>query len=217
MANRQSILRDAARFSEWLLRDVGRELRVARLTAGMRQRDVAAALSKSASHVSRVENGVIKGLGVVGITRHAAAVGLKPSVRLYPSVARPLDHAQLQLLDRFRARISGAWKVVLEAPMPIAGDLRAADALLVRPGCRCAVELITRLADFQAQLRAARRKQRDIGAERLVLVVAGTGTNRRALRDAGPSVREAFPLDTKGTLRALGDGVDPGADGLVLM
>lgn len=50
--------------------------------------------------------------------------------------------------------------------MPLAGDLRAADALVSIPNCRIVVEVITRLADFQAQLRAARRKQRDLGAHR---------------------------------------------------
>ena len=101
--------------------------------------------------------------------------------------------------------------------MPIQGDLRAADALLVGAGVRCMVEAITRLADFQAQVRAAHRKQRDIGAERLILVIAGTTTNRRALADAGSAVRDAFPLDTKSTMRALGAGVDPGGDGIVLI
>ncbi len=217
MANRQAILRDAVRFGGWLLRDAGRELRVARLAAGMTQAEVGAALGASHSHVSRVELGQIKGYGLKDLCRHAAVVGLKPWLALYPRVARPLDRAQLQLLARFRPRISSSWKVMLEATVPIQGDLRAADALLIGDGVRCMVEVITRLADFQAQLRAAHRKQRDIGAERLIFVVAGTTTNRRALAEAGSAVRDAFPLDTKATLHALAAGVDPGADGLVLL
>jgi hypothetical protein len=144
-------------------------------------------------------------------------VGLKPWIRLFPSAARPLDHAQLELLARFRTRISSSWQVILEATMPIQGDLRAADALLVGASVRCMVEVITRLADFQAQVRAAHRKQRDIGGDRLVIVIAGTTTNRRALADAGSAVRDAFPIDTKATMRALGAGEDPGADGIVLI
>lgn len=217
MANRQSFAREAARFGQWLLREIGRELRVARLISGMTQSQVAARLGTSISHVSRVEHGLIRGFGFVELSRHAAVVGLKPWIRLYPMVARPLDSAQLALFAKFRERIGTAWRVIVEAPMPIAGDLRAADALLVRPGCRCMIELITRLADFQAQLRSAHRKQRDIGADRLILVIAGNTTNRRTLRDAGAAVREAFPLDTKVTIRALAAGEDPGADGLVLL
>jgi transcriptional regulator with XRE-family HTH domain len=217
MPNRQSIGREAGRFSTWLLRDLGRELRVARLIAGMTQVEVAARLGTSAAHVSRVEHGLLTTFNVVELTRHAAVVGLKPWVRLYPVIARPLDSGQLALLSRFRVRISDAWSVTLEAPMPIPGDLRAADALMAINGCTCVVEVITRLADFQAQLRAALIKKRDLHATRLILVVAANATNRRALLQAGAAVDDAFPLGTKATLRALAAGMDPGADGLVLL
>ncbi len=76
--------------------------------------------------------------------------------------------------------------------------------------------MITRFADFQAQLRSARRKVRDLGAQRLILVVAGTDTNRRALRDSGSSVDAAFPIRTKGALELLARDGDLGADALIL-
>jgi len=196
---------------------MGRELRVARLIAGMTQGQVGSVIRRSAAHVSRVEHGLIRSFGLRALSLHAAAVGLKPWIALYPRVARPLDHAQLALFARFRERIAASWQIRVEATMPIQGDLRAADALLIGAGIRCMVEVITRLADFQAQVRAAHRKQRDIGADRLILVIAANATNRRALTDAGSAVRDAFPLDTKATLRALGAGVDPGADGIVLL
>jgi transcriptional regulator with XRE-family HTH domain len=196
---------------------IGRELRVARIVAGQTQKQIAAALRTSTSHVSRVEHGLIRGLTMAQLHRHAAVVGLKPYINLYPLIARPLDRAQLQLFERFRARIAGGWAVTLEATMPIRGDLRAADAVLAIPGCRCVVEIITRLADFQAQLRAARRKVRDLGADRLILVVAATPTNRRAIRDSGRAVDDAFPLRTKEGLRRLAAGGDPGGDALILL
>src|SRR3990170_3436894 len=104
MANRQSPIREAGRFGEWLLREIGRELRVARLIAGMTQAEVAVLLGTSVSHVSRVEHGLIKGFGLVALSRHGAVVGLKPWIRLYPTVTRPLDKAQLALFARFRER-----------------------------------------------------------------------------------------------------------------
>lgn len=217
MANRQSALLEASRAAAWILRTIGRELRVARILAGMTQKQVAASLRTSTSHVSRVEHGLIRGLTMAQLHRHGAVVGLKPFVNLYPLVARPLDNAQLQVFERFRARIAGAWKVTLEATMPIRGDLRAADAVLTIPGCQCVVEIITRLADFQAQLRSARRKVRDLGADRLIFVVAASPTNRRAVRDAGRAVDDAFPVRTKGAMRAFGAGVDPGGDALILL
>src|SRR5918994_6130351 len=192
MANRQSIQREALRTADWILREIGRELRVARITTGRRQADVAATIGTSIAHVSRVEHGLIKRIGIPALSRHAAAVGLKPYVKLYPAITRPMDHAQLAFFARFRARLSDAWQIIVEAPMPIAGDLRAADAMISVPGFRCMVEVITRLADFQAQLRAARIKQRDLGADRLVFVVAGTTANRRAIRLVGATLADAF-------------------------
>jgi len=217
MANRQSLLREAARLGDWILREVGRELRVARLIAGMTQADVAAQLSTSNSHVSRVEHGLIRGIGIPRLTRHAAVVGLKPYIKLFPAIGRPLDTAQLTLFARFKERVSRTWHIQLEVPMPKLGDLRAADALLTIPGCRCMVEVITRLADFQAQLRSAHLKQRDLGADRLILVVAANATNRRAVRLAQAAARSALPLDTKAALNLLASGVDPGADALVVL
>jgi len=217
MANRQSVMRESARLGAWVLRDVGRELRVARLTSGRTQREVGALIGTAASHVSRVEHGLLVGFGIGDLCRHAAAVGLKPWIRLFPAYSTPMDRAQLALFARFRERIGPAWQVIVEAPVPIVGDFRAADALLIRPSVRIMVEVITRLADFQAQLRIAHRKQRDIGADRLILVVAATTTNRRTLRDVSAAATAAFPLGTRAALRALADGTDPGADALVLL
>ena len=217
MANRQSIQRDALRLATWILHELGRELRVARIISGKRQADVAATIGTSIAHVSRVEHGLIRGIGIPALSRHAAAVGLKPYLRLYPAISRPMDRAQLALFAKFRARLSAAWQITVEAPMPIAGDLRAADAVISVPGCRCMVEVITRLADFQAQLRAARIKVRDVGADRLVFVIAGTTANRRAIREGGAALTDAFPARSRDALSRLGGGVDPGADALILL
>jgi hypothetical protein len=187
------------------------------MTAGMTQRVVGQRIGRAASHVSRVEHGLIAGLTMSQLYRHAACVGLKPWLNLYPAVSRPLDHAQLSLLAAFRARLHPGWRVDLEVPMPIAGDLRAADALISMPGLRVLVEVITRLADFQAQLRAARRKVRDLNADRLILVVAATSTNRHAIRDTAAAVHDAFPIGTRAALQRLGAGEDPGGDALVLL
>ena len=217
MANRQSAQREAGRFGDWMLHESGRELRVARIVAGKRQADVAELLGTTISHVSRVEHGLIKGLGIPALTKHAAAVGLKPWLKFFPAISRPLDRAQLALLAQFRERLGPRWHVVVEATMPIAGDLRAADALISIEGCRCMVEIITRLADFQGQLRAARIKLRDLGADRLIFVVYGTTTNRRAIRDMGTALTDAFPVGTKVALARLGAGLDPGGDALILL
>ena len=217
MTNRQSLRREADRLGHRMLADIGREFRVARVLAGMRQADVAARIGRNASHVSRVEHGLIRGLTLPATARHAAVVGLRPWMRLFPVIARPLDRAQLALFAAFRDRIGAAWEVQLEVPMPIRGDLRAADAVLTNPDCRCVVELITRLADLQAQARAGRLKVRDLRGDRLILVVSATTTNRRAAQSAGPSMTDGFPVPAKEAFRRLASGQDPGGDCLLFL
>jgi len=217
MANRTSPIREAGRLAAWLLKELGRELRVARILAGFTQAQVARQLGKSTSYVSRVENGLVTSLSVADLTRHASIVGLKLYARLFPAGRRVMDGPQLTLLRRFRTRLADAWKVELEVPMPIAGDLRAADALISIPDCGCMVEVITRLADFQAQLRSAHHKQRDLRADFLIFVVLGSTTNRRVLHEAAAAIADAFPLGTKAALEKLSNGENPGADALIVL
>ena len=128
-----------------------------------------------------------------------------------------MDAGQLALLASFNARLHPAWSRRLEVVVPIDGDLRAADEVIRTDACSCAVEAITRLADIQRQTRSGRAKQRDLKADRLILVVKGSHANRRLLRAAGRIVDDAFPKSTREALRALGAGEDPGGDCLVVI
>lgn len=101
--------------------------------------------------------------------------------------------------------------------MPVASDLRAVDVLLTNASARIAVEVITRLADLQAQIRAVQLKARDVGATRLILVIAGTHANRRALADARGTLVASFELDSRRLLAQLTAGRDPGRDGIILL
>jgi hypothetical protein len=137
--------------------------------------------------------------------------------RFYPAGGGLRDAAQLDLLRRLRARIGDRWSWQLEAPLNIAGDLRAFDALLANPNATIAVEAITRLRDAQAQLRAATLKQRDSNVRRLVLLIKATQHNREALASAADVLATSFPLGTRATLKALSDGTDPADNGIVLL
>lgn len=197
--------------------ELGSELREARLGRGLRLVEVARATSASASHISRVERGLSRDLGITDLARHAAAVGLKLHARSYPAGGGLRDAAQLDLIRRLRARIGDRWSWQLEAPLNIAGDLRAFDALLTNPEATIAVEAITRLRDAQAQLRAATLKQRDGSVSRLVLLIKATHNNRDALASASDVIATAFPLGTREVLAALSHGADPGDNGIVLL
>jgi transcriptional regulator with XRE-family HTH domain len=217
MPNRVGSTDDATLRGRRLQAELGSDLREARLARGLRQIDVAQAISVSHAAISRVELGLLTGLSIADAVRHGAVVGLKLHARFYPVGGGLRDAAQLDLIRRLRARIGDRWRWQLEAPLDIAGDLRAFDALISNEQTTIAIEAITRLRDAQAQLRAAMLKQRDGNVPRLVLLIKATQHNREALASAADVLATTFPLGTRATLNALTEGMDPGDNGIVLL
>lgn len=208
---------DARRLWSRIAVQIGEQFRTARLVRGLTLREVAAAIGSSASEISRRELGRSTRLTGEKLAVHAAAIGLRLSVNLWPVGGGVRDAAQARHVAAFVARVGRTWRVLLEAPIRIAGDLRAVDVLLIRGEVRIVVEVITRLADLQAQIRAAQLKARDIGATRLILVVAGTHNNRQALQATRGSLADAFDLDTRRVMADLARGADPGRDSIVVL
>lgn len=217
MPNRLGAVDEASIAGRRIQLELCAELRNARLARGLSQADVGRALGVSHARISRAEQGRVKDLVISDLARHGAAVGLHLHIRFFPAGGGLRDAAQLELLRRFRARIGDRWNWQLEAPLSISGDPRAFDAVLRRGELSIAVEAITRLHDAQAQLRAATRKQRDGRADRLILLLTASETNRRELGGAGDILTTAFPLRTRATLAALARGDDPGDNGIVLL
>jgi transcriptional regulator with XRE-family HTH domain len=217
MAARIRVIDRARRDWERTALELGEQLRTGRHILGLTLRQLSLVIGASASEISRRELGKSRRLTGEKLARHAAVVGLKLSVRLWPVGGGIRDVAQARYVARFIARVGRLWKVVLEAPMPIAGDLRAVDVLLTRDAARIAIEVITRVADLQAQTRAAQLKARDIGATRLILAIAGTHANRRAIADVRTTLVATFDLDTRRMLTELAAGRDPGRDGIQML
>lgn len=214
--SRSKAIESAIRLVDRTLNAVSDELREARLTSGLAQSEVGRALGVSRMRVSRVERRKLRSISLEYVARHAAVVGLRLSVRLYPVGGGLRDRAQARYIARFVERIGHIWRVQLDVPIPLPGDLRGIDVYLTG-ACTIAVEVITRLTDLQALLRAAQLKQRDIGATRLILVVAGTHANRRALDEARSTLLATFDLDTRRTMERLAAGDDPGRDAIVVL
>jgi Helix-turn-helix. len=210
------ILNQALRLATQTRLRIGEELRQARLIAGLSQKRVAAALGCSAATISRVERGLVRNLSVEYLSRHAAVVGLVVRVNLFPTGSPLRDAGQLRLLNRFAKHVAAPWRWVLEMLVG-RGDLRAFDAGVLKPGCRIGVDAWSRIRDVQAQVRATLRKQEDSGVDRVIILLADTQANRQALREAGESLKRAFPLGTREVLRALREGRDPGANGIVIL
>lgn len=206
----------AVRQAEQVTRRLGQEARQIRLRAGIIQARLANAAGVSRHWIYVFEHGRLRSADLRRSAIVMAHLGHKLVVTTYPTGEPLRDAGQAKLLERFNARLAPTWLRVAESPMPRAGDLRAWDELL-RGVVRIGVEAETRPNDLQLIGRAMNAKQRDSGVDRMILVVAGTFRNRRLIRDHVGLVRQTFPLDTRATLDALGDGRAPGANGLVVL
>ena len=196
---------------------MGREARNARLGAGLSQRSVARAAATSGSSVSRLERGRAPCVSIERVATILAVVGLDLGVHAYPAGPPIRDAAHLRLLARFRSRIGPGWQWRPEVPIGGSGDLRAWDGVLRRDGRVVAIEAETRLHDVQALLRRIAAKRRDGTADRLVLIVADTRTNREVARVARAELVASFPAEARSTWPALSAGLPPPDDALVLV
>jgi len=214
MPNREQRLAWAAWWMGRDLDDAASELRQARRRAGMTAQTVASLLGVSHPTVLRNERGY-RGMPPILLARHAAVVGLRARIKLYPEGDAVRDAGQVALIRRFREEVGEHGKWAFEVPIPRPGDQRALDAVLTVDGGRIGLEFYTRLADVQAQLRAANLKKRDAELDRLVVIVQATRGNRRALREAG-SVLVDFPGSSRRLLTSLVAGEVPATDGVIL-
>lgn len=217
MPPRRHTLAAADDLAQWLRTAAGQELRNARQAAGLSMQRVADRLGWSRTKVSRIERAKNRSVSLQDLARLAATVGLRPSLRFYPTERAVRDIGQVELLAALNRRMHPRWVTRQEVPIPLPGDLRAADQLSSLPGCHLMVEAYRRLTDFQAQLRAARAKQRDLGAHRLLLLFESTDLNRRLVRGLGSEERRSLPVPPRRILAALAAGVDPGGDGILFL
>ena len=135
-----------------------------------------------------------------------------------PGPAPVRDAGQLRLLRRLCARLGPDWVWEYEVPLGLERDQRAWDARVthLRTGVSFVIEAVTRVTDVQALARRIAIKRRDGGAPRIVLLLADTRANAEVLGLAD-ILQTAFPIRTRGALKALRAGADPGGDCLVVL
>jgi transcriptional regulator with XRE-family HTH domain len=187
-----------------------------RLAAGLTQATIARAAGIARSTYADLERGRTAEVSLLRASILSAALGHDVSLKLYPFGPPVRDIGHLRLMRRLVEQLSPAWRLTHEAPIPIVGDGRAWDLRLDGPAS-IGVEAETRPGDLQALERKIHLKQRDSGVMRVVLLVRGTRRNRMLIRELLPVLRAAFPLGTVEVMRALREGRDPGADGIVVL
>lgn len=195
----------------------GRDIRQARIGAGLSLRKVGSAAGVSRTKVWRLERGLGGEMTLSSISQVAAAVGLEASLRLFPAGDPIRDAAHVALLARLRARIHSDLRWRTEVPLPIAGDLRAWDATIAGLGFVIGVEAETRIRDLQAVTRRVNLKRKDGELDHVILLVADTKSNRLALRLVGADLLGPFPVSQRDCLRALREGRDPGGSSIIVL
>ncbi len=182
----------------------------------MSLRAVGAATGIDHARIWRFERGQFGELTTPDIVAIGAVVGLDVRLRAFPAGDPIRDAGQLRLLQRLRARLHPSLRWSTEVPLAIDGDHRAWDAVIRGIGWQIAVEAETALDDLQALERRLSLKRRDGGEDHVILLVAATPRNRRALAGA-PAAFGDIPRNARATLAALGRGVDPGTGSIVVL
>ena len=216
MATRETPRQRGSRRATFLLRRIGEEFRRARVGAGLAARTVATAAGISHTYLLDIERGSAPRASVDILASVAAVLGMDFHAAVHP-VASPLrDRAHLQLLERLRSRLHERWRWRTEVPIPIPGDRRSGDATISGAAIRILVEAETHLSDLQALERDIAGKARDLGSDRVILLVLDT-RNNRAVVGSEPALARRFPIGTRAAMAALRDGRDPGGDCLIVL
>src|SRR5262245_249000 len=202
------------------MRRVADDGRIARVSAGLSQRDVGHAIGASHSKVGRFERAAVLTSDLEFVAAYCAVLGLDLAIRTYPAGDPIRDRAQLALLERLRQRLHPALRWRTEVPLPIEGDLRAWDAEIRGrdpPQWRTRVEAETRIGDGQALERKLALKLRDDPDGHLILLVSDTRSNRLAVKALGPGLRAILPMSSHPILSALATRREPPGSGIVVM
>jgi transcriptional regulator with XRE-family HTH domain len=213
---RESIASLGSARSRQLRQRAADDVRTARLEAGLSRRELSARVGIDRRWLARMERADPAALTIDSIARVAPALGLTAAIGLFPDGSPVRDRAHLDLLRRFVSRIPQGLPVRFEVPVPIAGDRRSGDAVISVANEAILVEAETQLYDIQAIERRAGAKARDLGIERVILLVADTVHNRRVIREVAP-LRLAFPVSTRAALARLRSGEPPPANALVVV
>lgn len=199
-------------------RPVGRDVRLARTTAGVSKADAAMRAGVSRSTWERVEAGA----STVTLTTLCAvtdAVGLDLVVRVHPGRGTSLrDRGQLTIAQYLVGEAHSAWSAGLEVTAGEHGQ--AIDQVFWGSDEILAVEIIRHMGDYQGQYRTlslkrdwlARQHRRPI---RLVLAVEDLRSNRTTLAPHMQLIGSVLPAGSRQVLHALRSGRPLKSDGLL--
>ena len=198
----------------------GRELRLARMTAGLTQARVAQLAGVSQTEVGRAERGI--GDHSLDARCRLAACGHELGWRLYPiATVRLRDSGQLLLAQTITQAAHPTWRARLEVAVA-PGDARAADLLLEGERETVQIEIERALVDLQAQLRSAELKRQALSGSRqrvvrLIMAVPDTKATRARLAPFAELLSRTLPVSSSRAWRAIRSGEPLGTDGILFV
>jgi transcriptional regulator with XRE-family HTH domain len=196
---------------------VGHEVLLARANLGLSRRQAARLARVSPQTQRRVEDGD-PSVAIDTACRVASALGLKLWAKAFPITTPSLrDSGQLRIAQHLRQLANASYSLSFEVAL---ANGRAADMVLYSPDEILHVEIERRLADWQAQYRAAVAKRDEIAAQhqrpvRLVIVVEDTERNRRAIRAHPGLIASTLPAGSREVMRAIQAGQPLRRDGIL--
>jgi transcriptional regulator with XRE-family HTH domain len=195
-----------------------RELREGRLERGLSQREVSAALGCTQAGYAKFEAGMTAP-SVVRLSEVASVLGFEISLGLHPLGDPIRDKGQQALAKRLRAVLGSGWRVAgQEAALAISGDLRGWDVdLRHASGQFVGIDCETRIRDVQALVRRTHLRERDGGADQILLVLSDSGHNRRLADDLREALGEPYRTSARVILAALREGRPLPGSGVVLV
>ena len=216
MATRETRRQRGRRRGKEMVRAVVSELRQQRQTANLSQRAVAAELGWHQSALNRLERFDFENVPLVRLAEIAAVLGLELSIRLHLVGDPTYDEASQGLIGRFLRVVSASYRVTREALLPSGGQ-RSWDVLLRLASLLVGVELVTRVRDVQALVRLIRLRERDGGADHVLLVLSDSAHNRALLEQLTDALGPRFMTPPRQILQALRQGQPVPGSGVLLM
>jgi transcriptional regulator with XRE-family HTH domain len=195
---------------------IAEDLRRHRVAAGLSLRVVSRAARIDHARLWRFERGVPKALTLEELAAVGAIVGLDVRLRAFPAGDPIRDAGQQRLIERLHRLLPSGLMWRTEVPLPIEGVLCAWDAMIGAPTWSIGIDAETVLTDVQAVDRRCQLKTADSGLDLVLLPVADTRGNRRAL-DAAPAAIGSLPREARPLLRALRAGLRPPESALVFL
>ncbi len=201
-----------------LVRRLIHELRTRRQTRGVSQRALAKEIGWTQSEVSRLESYDLPTVSISRLAQIASVLGLEMSAGLSEFGDAIRDAGQQRTAGRFLRNVAAPpYRVFREVLLPTPGDQRAWDMLLRLEHLRIGVEVETRIRDVQALVRRVRERERDGGADEIVIVLSDSAHNRQLADQFRDALGQRYSTSPRQILAALRAGRPIPGSGVVLV